>query len=72
MAAASSTNVKLMVTSDWKQIFDSALENPEYRNEKSRAPIYRRAKLSQQSPEKDQGVDIAAKALAALWGTRVR
>ena len=72
MAAASSTNVKVMVTSDWKQIFDSALENPEYRNERSRAPIYRRAQPGQQSPEKDPGVHMAAKALAALWGTRVR
>ena len=72
MAAVRSTNVKLMVTPDWKQIFDSALENPEYGNEKSRAPIYRRAQQRQQSPEKDTGVNMAAKALAALWGTRVR
>ena len=72
MAAASSTNVKLVIKPDWKQIFESALEDPEHGNEKGRAPIYRRAQRSQQSPEKDQGIDTAAKALAALWGTRVR
>ena len=73
--AAATTNLKPMVSTDWKQIFDSALRGNWEQNQKAQAPICRRASAAaaKDVPTKaETSVEVAAKALAALWGTRTR
>jgi hypothetical protein len=72
--AAVTTNLKPMVSTDWKQVFDSALKGNWEKNQKAQSPIYRRASTAGNDvPAKaETSVDVAAKALAALWGTRTR
>lgn len=73
--AAATTNLKPMISTDWKQMFDSALKGNWEKSQKARSPIYRRAvgAVANAAPAKaETSVDVAAKALAALWGTRTR
>lgn len=73
--AAATANLKPMVSTDWKQMFDSALKGNWEKNQKAHSPIYRRASNAAGSevPAKPEtSVDVAAKALAVLWGTRTR
>lgn len=73
MAAGTPTTVKPMAPHNWKQVFDSALKNSWDQDDRAHTPIYRRPSApNATSPQSDDKVKIAAKALAALWGTRAR
>lgn len=74
MAAGTPTNLKSVdPNSNWKEVFDAALNNSWDKDDQAHTPIYRRGSAARaDSPQSDDRVETAAKALAALWGTRVR